>query len=65
MQKADLTGSGSTTTQMAHSGGESTTTTASGTESSRTTAPMAHYGGESTGTMVRKEELKSGGINKV
>ena len=42
MQKADPTGSGSTTAQMAHCGGDTTTTTAGNTGSGSTTTPMAH-----------------------
>jgi hypothetical protein len=61
MQKAEATGSGKGTAQMAHCGGEDTTTTASCTESGSGTTPMAHWSGEPTGTTVSKRVLLRGG----
>jgi hypothetical protein len=61
MQKADLTGYGSTTALMAHSSGEPITTTARGTGPGRTTAPMAHWGGGPTGTTGSGRVLIHGG----
>ena len=60
MQKADPTGSGSTT-QMAQSGGESTGTTAGLTGSGRSTGLMAHWRGESTGTTGSERVLRRSG----
>jgi hypothetical protein len=61
MQKADATGSGKTTAQMAHSGGEDTTTTARGTGSGSGTTQMAHWDGEATTTTASKRGLLCGG----
>ena len=61
MQKAGLTGSGRATTQMAHCGGETTTTTTNGTASGSTTTQMAHWCGEPNTTTGFKKGLTYSG----
>jgi hypothetical protein len=57
MQKADTTGSGKTTTPMAHCGGKPIGTTARVTGSGSGTALMAHCGGEPNGTTGSGKDL--------
>ncbi len=61
MQKADATGSGRATTQMAHCGVESNTTTVGGTGSGSGTGAMAHWDGESTIITGLKRGLRYAG----